>query len=61
MTIAQCKAARRRWRNDGRYKPKKGTRGGIYANASQRRRAAINRKRVQQGGHAGSIGFGNKG
>lgn len=62
MTIAQTKAARHFWqKEDRRYKPKKGSRGGTYANMSQRRSAAKNRKRVQRGGMAGSIGFGFKG
>lgn len=54
MTIAQCKAARNRMKNDGRYKPKKGLRQGIKA--ALRR----NRKRIAAGGQAGTIGFNKK-
>ena len=62
MTIAQTKAVRHFWtREDRRYKPKKGSRGGTAMNQSQRRAAAKNRKRVQAGGAAGSIGFKTKG
>lgn len=61
MTIAQCKAERRKFRTDVRYRPKRGNRAGTWANRSQRRAAAKMRKRVQMGGAFGSIGFGGTG
>ena len=59
MTVAQTKAARRKWRNDGRYKPKKGLRGGGSAGMSKSARLAEakNRKRTNRGQAAGSVGY----
>jgi len=66
MTAAQAKAARRkarqdlRWHKrspDGGYQAKKGKTTGGYLNVSQKRVASRQRKRVQSGGRAGSIGF----
>jgi len=55
MSAGQCKAARRKMKNDPRYKPKKGLRGNI------KRVQARNRKRIAAGKAAGSIGFNKRG
>lgn len=53
MSAAQCKAARRRMKNDGRYKPKKGSRSKLRA-------AALQRKILNAGGGMRSIGHSGK-
>lgn len=54
MSASQCKAARRRLRNDPRYKPKRGNRG-------LRKNLAKQRKVTLAGGGARSIGYKKKG
>lgn len=71
MSIAQqAKAARRKARQDlrwhsrtseGVYIPRRGKSRGSFASVSQRFAAAKNRKRIQAGGRAGSLGFGFRG
>lgn len=55
MTVAQTKAARRRWRNDGRYKPKKGSGKGSLSK-SARQAATRARKRINAGKGGGTVG-----
>ena len=50
MSAAQCKAARRRLKNDTRYKPARGSRGLAKA-------MARNRKRAAAGQGLGSVGY----
>lgn len=54
MSVAQCKAARRKMKNDPRYKPKKGNRGGLKAALSR------NRKMIAAGKGAGTVGYTGK-
>lgn len=63
MSAAQCKAARRKMKNDPRYQPKKGLRGGFGKSMTpgMRKAMARNRKMVAAGKGAGSIGGNSKG